>query len=70
MNSTTEEILKIVSDWKGSFCGAYSIREDGKSVARMSTEHVHINPKEDKPGLDIIIDEGAKQRKISQDLIS
>ena len=65
MNSTTEEILKIVSDWKGSFCGAYSIREDGKSVARMSTEHVHINPKEDKPGLDIIIDEGAKDETIS-----
>lgn len=65
MNSTTEEILKIVSDWKGSFCGAYSIREDGKSVARMSTEHVHINPKEDKPGLDIIIDEGAKGETIS-----
>lgn len=65
MNSTTEEILKIVSDWKGSFCGAYSIREDGKSVARMSTEHVHINPKEDNPGLDIIIDEGAKDETIS-----
>lgn len=65
MNSTTEEILKIVSDWKGSFCGAYSIREDGKSVARMSTEHVHINPKEDKPGLDIIIDEGVKDETIS-----
>ena len=65
MNSTSEEILKIVSDWKGSFCGAYSIREDGKSVARMSTEHVHINPKEDKPGLDIIIDEGAKDETIS-----
>ena len=65
MNSTTKEILKIVSDWKGSFCGAYSIREDGKSVARMSTEHVHINPKEDKPGLDIIIDEGAKDETIS-----
>lgn len=65
MNSTTEGILKIVSDWKGSFCGAYSIREDGKSVARMSTKHVHINPKEDKPGLDIIIDEGAKDETIS-----
>ena len=65
MYSTTEQILKIVSDWKGSFCGAYSIREDGKSVARMSTEHVHINPKEDKPGLDIIIDEGAKDETIS-----
>ncbi len=65
MNSTTEEILKIVSDWKGSFCGAYSIREDGKGIARMSTEHIHITPKEDKPGLDIVIDDGTKGESLS-----
>lgn len=65
MNNTTEEILRIVSDWKGSFCGAYSIREDGKSVARMSSEHIHINPKKDKPGLDIIVDENTKGETVS-----
>ncbi len=65
MNSTTEEILKIVSDWKGSFCGAYSIREDGKSIARMSSEHVHIEPKKDKPGLDITIDDGTKGESLA-----
>ena len=65
MNSTTEEILSIVSDWKGSFCGAYSIREDGKSIGRVSTEHVHINAKKDKPGLDIIIDDGTKGESLA-----
>ena len=65
MNSTTEEILKIVSDWKGSFCGAYSIREDGRSISRMDSEHVHIKPKTDKPGLDIYIDDDAKNETIS-----
>ncbi len=65
MKSTTEEILKIVSDWKGSFCGAYSIREDGKGIARMSTEHVHIEPKKDKPGLDIIVDDGTKGERLA-----
>lgn len=65
MNKTTEEILRIVSDWKGSFCGAYSIREDGKGIARMSTEHVHITPKEDKPGLDIVIDDGTKGESLA-----
>ena len=65
MKSTTEEILKIVSDWKGSFCGAYSIREDGKGIARMSTEHVHIEPKKDKPGLDIIVDDGTKGESLA-----
>ena len=56
MNSVSEDILRIVSDWKGSFCGAYSIREDGRSISRMDSEHVHIKPKTDKPGLDIYID--------------
>ena len=65
MNKTTEEILRIVSDWKGSFCGAYSIREDGKGIARMSTEHVHITPKEDKPGLDIVIDDGTRGESLA-----
>ena len=57
MNQNTEEILKIVSDWKGSFCGAYSIRENGQSISRMSSEHIHIEPKKDKPGLDIHVDD-------------
>ena len=65
MQSTTEEILKIVSDWKGSFCGAYSIREDGKGIARMSTEHVHIEPKKDKPGLDITVDDGTRGESLA-----
>ena len=60
MNQNTEEILKIVSDWKGSFCGAYSIRENGQSISRMSSEHIHIEPKKDKPGLDIHVDDGTK----------
>lgn len=65
MNSVSEDILRIVSDWKGSFCGAYSIREDGKSISRMDSEHVHIKPKTDKPGLDIYIDDDAKNETIS-----
>ena len=65
MKSTTEEILKIVSDWKDSFCGAYSIREDGKSIERMSTEHIHITPKGDKPGLDILIDDGTRGERLA-----
>lgn len=60
MNADTAEILKIVSDWKDSFCGAYSIRENGKGIERRSTEHVHIEPKKDRPGLDITVDDGTK----------
>ena len=65
MNSRTEEILRIVSDWKGSFCGAYSIREDCKGIAVKSTEHVHITPKKDKPGLDIVVDDGTRGETLS-----
>ena len=65
MNKATEEILRIVSDWKGSFCGAYSIREDGRGIERMSTEHVHITPKTDKPGLDIVVDDGTKGESLA-----
>ena len=65
MNKATEEILRIVSDWKGSFCVAYSIMEDGKGIERMSTEHVHITPKTDKPGLDIVVDDGTKGESLA-----
>lgn len=60
MDKNAEEILRIVSDWKGSLSGAHSIRENGKSVELLSTEHIHIEPKKDKPGLDITVDRGTK----------
>ena len=56
MNEITKEILKQVSDWTGSFDGAYNIREDGLCAGRMSSEHIHITSKTDKPGLEIRID--------------
>ncbi len=65
MKPITEELLQLVADWKGSFCGAYNIREDGKSVGRLSTEHIHIEPKEDKPGLDIIVAAGTTGEQVA-----
>ena len=56
MNSVTEQLLSIVSDWKGEFNGAYNIREDCQSVGRRSTEHVKIVTKTDKPGLEVHVD--------------
>ena len=40
MNKITEEILKQVSDWNGTFKGAYNIREDGGCVGRQSSENI------------------------------
>ena len=55
MKSVTEELLKLVSSWNGTFKGAFNIREDGGCAGRQSTEHIKIDTKKDLPGLDIHI---------------
>lgn len=55
MNEITKSLLGMVSNWTGSFKGAYNIRENGSCVGRMSSEHIRIESKTDKPGLDIHI---------------
>ena len=65
MNERTEEILKIVSDWKASSCDAYSIREDGKGIAIRSSQHIRIVPKKDRPGLDIFVDDGTEGERLA-----
>ena len=65
MKSVTEELLKLVSDWTGSFKGAFNIREDGGCAGRQSTEHIKIDSKKDLPGLDIHILPGTKGETVS-----
>lgn len=60
MNKITEKLLGLVSDWQGGYTGAYNIREDGLCAGRLSTEHIRIESKTDKPGLDIVILPGTK----------
>lgn len=60
MNKITEEILKTVSDFKGSFKGAFNIREDGLCAGRSSSENVKIEDKDDNPGINIRIAPGTK----------
>ena len=50
MNKITEQFLKIVSDFKGSFDGAFSIRENGECAARQSTANIQIDSKADEIG--------------------
>ena len=64
MNTITEKLLKAVSDYTGAFQGAYNIREDGGCAARQSTDHIHIESKTDKPGMDIRIDAAAQGEKV------
>ena len=65
MNHIAEQLLKMVSDWQGSFEGAYNIREDGGCAARQSTDHIKIESKTDKPGLDIRVLPGTKGETVS-----
>lgn len=65
MNKITETLLRIVSEYDGDFKGAFNIREDGGCAGRQSTEHVKIESKTDKPGLEIHIKPGTKGEKIS-----
>ncbi|MGI6029452.1 MAG: SufB/SufD family protein [Candidatus Heteroscillospira sp.] len=61
MNNITDELLKIISSVKdGTFKGAYNIREDGQCAGRRSSENISIEPKTDKPGIDIRIKPGTK----------
>ena len=60
MNKITEELLRMVSDFKGSFKGAFNIREDGGCAGRQSTENIKIESKTDAPGLVIHVRPGTK----------
>ena len=61
MNSITEELLRVVADWKGiPDNAAYNIRKDTGCAGRHSTEHVKIESKTDKPGIDIRVLPGTR----------
>ena len=61
-NDITGEMLKVISDYDAEtgFKGAYNIREDSKCAGRQSSENITINPKTDKPGIDIIVKANTK----------
>ena len=61
MNNVTGKLLDIVAGWMGEpKNAAYNIREDGLCAGRRSTENIRIEPKADKPGIDIIVAPGTK----------
>ncbi|MGN0469782.1 MAG: SufB/SufD family protein [Acutalibacteraceae bacterium] len=65
MNDITKDLLKQISDWNGSFEGAYNLRVDGTCAGRQSSRNIQIKSKTDKPGLDIIIAPNTKGETVS-----
>lgn len=65
MDSITEKLLGIVSDWKGaSFKGAYNIRENSGCAGRQSSENIKIENKPDNSGIIIKIGSGAQKETV------
>ncbi|MBR5441366.1 MAG: SufD family Fe-S cluster assembly protein [Clostridia bacterium] len=64
MNNTELHMLEAVADLHGIPQGAYNIRKDGEGFDRQSTENIIIEPKKDKPGIDIIVKPDTKNESV------
>ena len=60
MNKITESLLRVVSEFGGTFKGAYNVREDGECAGRQSSENIKIESKKEGPGLVIHVRPGTK----------
>ena len=69
MNSTELNMLKEIADLHEIPQGAFSLRKDGESVERRSSENIIIEPKKDKPGIDIIVKSGTKNESEHRNVI-
>ncbi|MBQ7654104.1 MAG: SufD family Fe-S cluster assembly protein [Clostridia bacterium] len=64
MNKIDSHMLEAVADMHSIPAGAYNIRKNGEGISRNSTENIIIEPKKDKPGIDIIIKPGTKNESV------
>ncbi len=64
MSNIDRNMLLAVADLHGTPQGAYSIRKNGESVERRSSENILIEPKKDKPGIDIRIKPGTRNESV------
>ncbi len=64
MNKTELHMLEAIADLHGVPQGAYNIRKDGEGAGRQSTANIIIEPKKDKPGIDITVKPGTKNESV------
>ncbi len=64
LDSIEKHILKEIADIEKTPIGAFNIRENGKAIAKNVTANIDIIPKEDKPGIDIIIKPNTKNESV------
>lgn len=64
MDKKTQELVEMVTGERFPFSGAYNIREDTGCAGRQSSANIKIEPKTDKPGIDIRVSGNAKGEKV------
>lgn len=64
MDAIEKNLLRAVADLHDVPTGAYNIRENGVAAGRRSTEHIRIETKKDKPGIDIFIAPETKNESV------
>ncbi len=64
MDAIEKNLLRAVADLHDVPTGAYNIRENGAAAGRRSTEHIRIETKKDKPGIDIFIAPETKNESV------
>ena len=64
LNNIQKYLLKEIADINGDIQGAFNIRSDSESIARQSTEHIEIIPKENGSGIDIFVKPGTKGESV------
>ncbi|HHY06605.1 MAG TPA: SufD family Fe-S cluster assembly protein [Clostridia bacterium] len=64
METKDKKLLLKIADLHEVPQGAYNLRKNGEGVARHSTANIEIKPKEDKPGIDIIVKPGTRGESV------
>ncbi len=64
MNNVDKKMLEAVADLHEIPQGAFSLRKNGESAERRSSANIIIEPKKDKPGIDIIVKAGTKNESV------
>ncbi len=58
------ELLEKIAELHSVPEGSFNIRKNGERLASASTEDIRIIPKEDKPGIDIVVAAGVKNKSV------
>lgn len=64
LNEIQKKILQTVADMAATPTGAVNIRSDGQKAYRHNSEHIRIESKTDKDGIDILIDPYTKDESV------